>query len=98
METNNKYDNTNSGVLFKNENKQKMAGQKDTSKWPEYQGSLNADGKEYFMSAWVKKSRKDGTMFMSVSIKAKDEQPASSPGAQKQAPKPDSFDDDELPF
>lgn len=57
------YDNTNRGSLFKND-------RKDDAKFPDYKGSLNVDGTEYWLSAWIKVS-KDGNKFMSLSIKNK---------------------------
>lgn len=57
------YDNTNRGSLFKND-------RKDDAKFPDYKGSLNVDGVEYWLSAWLKLS-KDGQKFMSLSIKNK---------------------------
>lgn len=86
------YDNTNRGVLFKNDRKTK-----DTQ--PGYTGSLNVDGVEYFLDAWVKDG-KNGGKFFSVSVKRKEKQaePARAPAA---APKPSSgFDDmaDDIPF
>lgn len=86
------YDNTNRGVLFKNDRKAK-----DTH--PDYTGSLNVDGVEHFLDAWIKDG-KNGK-FMSVSIKRKDKQAAPAP----RAPAPvqrggghSSFADDDPPF
>lgn len=93
MDNNKKFDDTNSGVLFKNENKEKMKDTKDTSNWPEYQGKINTDGKEYFLSAWVKKSSKTGKMFMSLAVK-----PAEEQSTKKEPVEFDGNDDDELPF
>ena len=81
------YDNTNSGALFKND-------KKETEKHPDYKGSVNVGGTEYWLSAWIKTS-KQGAKFMSLSVKPKDEAP------QRQAPKQASgFDDmpDDVPF
>ena len=39
------YDNTNSGVLFKNES--------DNEKAPAYKGKLNVDGTEYQLAAGI---------------------------------------------
>ena len=57
------YNNTNRGSLFKND-------RKDDTKFPDYKGSLNVDGIDYWLSAWIKIS-KDGAKFMSLSIKNK---------------------------
>ena len=57
------YDNTNSGALFK--------AKKDKESWPDYTGSLNVEGVDYWVSGWLKKS-KDGKCFMSLSIKLKE--------------------------
>jgi uncharacterized protein (DUF736 family) len=57
------YDNNNRGSLFKND-------RKDDAKFPDYKGSVNVEGVEYWLSAWIKLS-KDGQKFMSLSIKNK---------------------------
>lgn len=62
------YDNTNSGALFKNDNK-------ESEKHPDYRGSINVDGTEFWLSAWLKTS-KQGTKFMSLSVSPKDGKPA----------------------
>jgi hypothetical protein len=61
------YDNSNSGALFKNK-------EKDESHptWADYKGSINVDGTDYWLSAWLKKS-KDGKPYMSLSVKPKNE-------------------------
>jgi uncharacterized protein (DUF736 family) len=53
------YDNTNSGVLFKNES--------DNEKAPAYKGKLNVDGTEYNLAAWIK-TGKSGQKFMSLKV------------------------------
>lgn len=94
------YDNNNRGSIWKNEKKDK-----DTH--PDFTGSLNVDGVEYWVSAW---KRKDGASpkapALSFSIKPKDEQQRQVPASQRAAPKrPDPIssgrnDDmsDEIPF
>ncbi len=76
------YDNTNSGLLAKND-------KQGNESRPDYRGSINVDGREYWLSAWIKQGR-DGTKlagqkYMSLSVKPKDEQsgyaPAPAPAA-----------------
>ena len=76
------YDNTNSGARFRNE-------KKASEKHPDYRGDINVDGKDFWVSAWVKTSKK-GTKFMSLSVTEKE-------SVQKVAPVADDFDED-LPF
>lgn len=78
------YDNTNSGALFKN-------AEKATDKHPDYRGTINVDGTEYWLSAWLKKS-KAGATYMSLAVKVKEEKPAPA--------KKSGFEDmkDDLPF
>jgi uncharacterized protein (DUF736 family) len=80
------YDNSNRGSLFKND-------RKDDAKFPDYKGSINVDGTDYWLSAWIKVS-KDGNKFMSLSVKNKDQKEAKAP--TKHYPRQD-FDDD-VPF
>jgi len=81
------YDNTNRGVLFKNEEKLQ-----DTH--ADYNGTINVDGEEYWLNAWIKES-KNGKKFMSLSVKLK-EQRSAKPQA-KPAPQQDLVEDD-VPF
>jgi hypothetical protein len=86
------YDNTNQGVLFKNDDKQK-----DTH--PDYRGSVNVNGTEFWLSAWIKTSQRDGSKFMSLSVRKKDgqedkpKQQQSRSGGQRH-----SDDSDDIPF
>lgn len=57
------YDNTNRGALFK-------AEKQGNDRRPDYSGTLNVEGKEFFLDAWLKKS-KAGQTFMSLSVKPK---------------------------
>lgn len=70
------YDNTNRGVLFKNDRKEK-----DTQ--PDRTGSINIEGVEYFLDGWIKTSE-SGRQFMSLSVKRKEKQ---SQAAPRQAPR-----------
>jgi hypothetical protein len=56
------YDNTNRGALFK--------GKKEQDSHPDYEGSINVGGKEFWLNAWLKTSSK-GVKFMSLSVKPK---------------------------
>ena len=79
------YDNTNSGALFKNQ-------KKATDKHTDYTGSLNVDGTDYWLSAWIKDGKSG--KFMSVSVKPKEEKPRQSSAPTRKAK--DDFDD--VPF
>mgnify|MGYP000196243972 CR=1 FL=1 len=78
------YDNTNTGILSRNE-------RRENDRHPEFSGSINVGGVEYWLSAWVK-TKKDGSgKFFSLSVKPKDSKP-------KAAPKPAEDIDEEIPF
>lgn len=79
------YDNTNRGAIFKND-------KKSTDKHPDMNGSINIDGKEYWISAWTNQS-KAGARYLSLSVTAKEEQARPAPS---QAPAVEL--DDDLPF
>ena len=71
------YDNTNRGVLFDNDRKEK-----DTH--PDMQGTLNINGVDHWFSGWWKDAR-DGSEFLSLSIgKPKEQQ------GERRAPAPQS--------
>lgn len=76
------YDNTNSGALFKNDRKEKESH-------PGYTGTVNIEGKEYWISAWVKDGAKG--KFFSLAFKPKD-------GQRQQAPAPAPASDFDDPF
>ena len=81
------YDNANRGALFKNDTTGK------SENFPPYGGSLNIDGTEYWISAWVKDGAKG--KFFSLQVKPKE--------ARQQPPAPiaqahDDFGDDDIPF
>jgi len=59
------YDNTNRGAIWNN-------SRKESDKHPDFTGSLNVEGKEYYVSAWRKEPNGDRSPVLSFSIKAKD--------------------------
>jgi uncharacterized protein (DUF736 family) len=63
-----KYDDRDRGALFKNDRKEA-----DTD--PDYKGTLNVDGQELWLNAWLKTS-KAGSKYMSLSVKPKQPQAA----------------------
>ena len=87
--TTNNYDNTNRGILGRND-------KRENDKQPEFTGNINIEGVEYWLNGWVKE-RKDGSgKFFSLSVKAK-EQKAGNFSAK---PKKDLAEqlDDNIPF
>ena len=49
------YDNTNSGMMARNE-------RRTTDKHPEFSGSLNVEGTDFWLSAWVNEGKAGGKM------------------------------------
>ena len=82
------YDNSNTGVLFKN-------NKEGNDKKPDYEGSFtDENGKEWELAAWIRES-KAGNKFMS--LKASEKWVKEEKPAEKAAPA--AFDDlSDLPF
>jgi uncharacterized protein (DUF736 family) len=53
------YDNTNSGVLFKND-------KKGNEKAPDYKGKVNIEGKEKDIAGWIREGKSG--KFISIKI------------------------------
>jgi len=68
------YDNVNRGQIWKNENRK-------TDTHPQFTGSINVDGKEYWLSGWT---RKEG---------ANPKSPAMSFSVQPKEPKAETIND-----
>jgi len=87
------YDNTNRGVLFQNDRKQQQ-------NHPDFKGSINVGGVDYWLSAWNKSG--DKGQFISLSVQPKEARAAEQTpiGYAKpitEAPQAPEFND-EIPF
>jgi len=78
------YDNTNRGMLMKNQNK-------TADNHPDYSGSLNVNGVDHWLSGWLKES-KNGNKFFSLSVKPKDQKP------QRPKKQVEEDPDEKIPF
>jgi hypothetical protein len=72
------YDNRNSGIITRND-------KQGYETRPDYRGSINVEGRDYWISCWIKTGR-DGTKlagqkYMSLSVKPKDDQYSASSGS-----------------
>jgi hypothetical protein len=90
------YDNTNRGVLFKNDRKEKDSH-------PDYKGNIDVDGEEFWISAWIKEGKKG--KFMSLSVQPKEPaeavptpQPQRQQAQAKTRGQQFSDMDDDIPF
>lgn len=88
------YDNTNRGILSKNDRKKK-----DTH--PDHTGTLNVEGIEYYVDAWVKERKDKSGKFFSLAVKRKSPIVNAPPADPKSKPVTvgvfDDIDDD-IPF
>lgn len=86
------YDNTNKASLWKND-------RKTEDKHPDYKGSVNVEGVEYWMSGWVNtagpNSKRAGEKYISLRLELKEGQ-QTKPAPQPQQAAADL--DDDLPF
>lgn len=79
-----KFSNENRGSLFTND-------RKEQDNHPDFRGSLDVEGVDYWLSAW-KKTSKDGKKFLSTSIKRKEERQSDQP-TRKAPVKQEASDD-----
>lgn len=89
------YDNTNSGILARNQRKQQDSH-------PDFSGSINIEGVEYWLSGWTKEgkagSKLEGQRYFSLSVKPKEVAAPPAPAARP-APKLACAPlDDDIPF
>jgi hypothetical protein len=78
----------NSGTLGKNQ-------RKTEDKHPEYAGEINVDGKDYWLSGWVKTNGQTGDKFFSLSVKPKEQRGAAT---AKPSTLVQGEPDDDIPF
>jgi hypothetical protein len=96
------YDNNLTGVLFKND-------KGDNEKRPDYKGSSEIEGVQYWVSAWIRDTAKG--KCLSMKYERKEQQTAAAPTAERPAPArqpapqgstrnaaPQDAFDDEIPF
>tara|TARA_Y100000361_G_scaffold23467_2_gene18611 strand:+ start:690 stop:956 length:267 start_codon:yes stop_codon:yes gene_type:complete len=85
------YDNTNKGVLFKEQ------GEKKEEWHDDYKGTIDVEGVEYWIGAALRKS-KSGVPYMKLNVRKKDSKGKDTKPSYKK-PEPDtSFPDDDIPF
>lgn len=83
--------NPNTGTLF--------ACEKRSDKSPDYNGTLDVNGQQFWISLWKKRSVKSGDTFLSVAIKPKLQSDSGSPPTGgKNDPRNDFDEDGSIPF
>lgn len=82
------YDNTNQFALFKND-------KGENPKRPDYTGTINIDGMEFQLSAWIREGAKGKFMSGTVQPKRDARQPAET---QSRTNVPNEDFDSEVPF
>lgn len=87
------YDDTNRGALFDQE--------PQSDRHPTMTGSLNVEGREYWVSGWHKTS-KQGRAYVSLSVRPKDQPTMGGQSARGRKPRQERTNigelDDDLPF
>lgn len=79
----------NSGALFRND-------RKESDSHPDYKGDAKIGGVVYWVSGWINEKKGDGTKYLKLSYKAKDQPTAEAPKPAAQAAD-DPFEDT-IPF
>ena len=95
------YDDTNTGILYRNE-------EKDDShpNWPDFKGNANLEGTEYWVSGWVKEAKQGklkGKKFFSLAFQEKETRRdggSKSSGGDRSNPRDDKPPpgNDDIPF
>lgn len=77
-------DRTNTGTIAKNT-------RKTEDKHPDIAGTINVEGKEFWLNGWLRKNSQDGSTFYSLSVKPKEARGYSRDKSNRQI-------DDDQPF
>ena len=93
------YDNNNKGALFKND-------KKESDTHPDYRGTAEIEGIEYWVSSWINTAKSSGKTYMSLAFTRKNEEikPSSNGNEHQGAPADNDGhqgspqDDDDIPF
>lgn len=89
------YDNTNMGILYRNDKKTDA-----NPKWPDFQGTINVNGVEYELAGWQKEGREgtkmQGRRFFSLKV-SKKRVPSEQQERQERQGAVEFLDDD-IPF
>jgi hypothetical protein len=89
------YDNSNSGIITRNERKVK-----DTH--PEYSGSCEIDGVEYWISAWINTGKPGGKLegkkFFSLKFNPKDVNRGTAKSSPRESANGFGEEFDDIPF
>jgi hypothetical protein len=84
------YDSNLTGVLFKND-------KEGNEKRPDYKGSAEIEGVQYWVSAWIRDTAKG--KCLSMKYERKEQQPQAAPKAAAPAPSAGyGAIDDDIPF
>ena len=94
------FDPNMRGVLFKNDQKKEPA-----DKRPELRGSCMINNVDFYVSAWIMRSKKTGDKFISLKFEPKGEGRLSRTGEPQRTPDKsqpeltdDNWHDDAIPF
>ncbi len=60
-----KFETSNRGALFKEEKKAETD--------PDYSGTVNVNGADFWLKGWIKTATKSGKKFLSLSVRPKSE-------------------------
>lgn len=83
------YDNTNTGAIWGND-------KKESDKHPDFKGSVNVEGVEYWVSGW-KRGPNDNPKGPSLKFKLKKKEAVHDQGIRNTREAVDQFDDFEDP-